>query len=124
MKKMLAALLMFSMMFVLAACGSDSESSGEGNKGYVGISMPTKSSERWVLDGENMVKEFKEMGYKTDLQYGEDVVEDQIAQIENMITKGVDVLVVAPIDGESLTEVLQKAADQDIKVISYDRLIK
>ncbi len=124
MKKMITAFLLLTLVFALAACGSDSTSSGDGGKGYVGISMPTKSSERWVLDGENMVKEFKEKGYKTDLQYGEDVVEDQVAQIENMITKGVDVLVVAPIDGESLTEVLQKAADQDIKVISYDRLIK
>ena len=124
MKKIITAFLLLTLVFALAACGSDSTSSGDGGKGYVGISMPTKSSERWVLDGENMVKEFKEKGYKTDLQYGEDVVEDQVAQIENMITKGVDVLVVAPIDGESLTEVLQKAADQDIKVISYDRLIK
>lgn len=96
----------------------------EETPGFVGISMPTKSSERWINDGENMVKEFEKLGYKTDLQYGEDVVENQIAQIENMITKGVDVLVIAAIDGESLTNVLQKANDQGIEVISYDRLIR
>src|SRR5699024_165496 len=44
-------------------------------------------------------------------------------QIENMITKGVDVLVIASIDGEALTEVLEQAENLDIPVIAYDRLI-
>lgn len=104
---------------VLAAC-----SSGGSGKGSVGIAMPTKSSERWVADGDNMKKEFEALGYKVDLQYAEDVIENQVSQIENMITKGVDVLVIAAIDGESLTEVLAKAADENISVIAYDRLIR
>src|SRR5690625_188455 len=57
------------------------------------------------------------------MQYAEDVVENQISQIENMITKGVDILVIASIDGEALTEVLTQAENQDIPVIAYDRLI-
>ena len=57
------------------------------------------------------------------MQYAEDVVENQISQIENMITKGVDILVIASIDGEALTEVLDQAENQDIPVIAYDRLI-
>ncbi|GJM69006.1 hypothetical protein HMSSN036_12220 [Paenibacillus macerans] len=85
--------------------------------------MPTKSSERWVGDGQNMVKEFEALGYAADLQYGEDVIENQVSQIENMITKGVKILVIAAIDGGSLTDVLQKAHDQGIQVIAYDRLI-
>ncbi|RCK09728.1 hypothetical protein DT075_33925 [Bacillus licheniformis] len=68
--------------------GLRNQASGGGDKGYVGISMPTKSSERWVYDGKYMVKEFEKLGYKTDLQYAEDVVENQVSQIENMITKG------------------------------------
>jgi putative multiple sugar transport system substrate-binding protein len=90
----------------------------------IGISMPTKSSARWIADGNNMVKEFEKLGYKTDLQYGEDVVENQLSQIENMITKGVSALVIAAIDGESLSNVLKEAADANIPVIAYDRLIK
>jgi putative multiple sugar transport system substrate-binding protein len=70
-----------------------------------------------------MVKQFKALGYKTDLQYGENVVENQVSQIENMITKGVNVLVIASIDGGALTDVLQKAHDANIPVIAYDRLI-
>ncbi|NBD24604.1 multiple monosaccharide ABC transporter substrate-binding protein [Paenibacillus glycinis] len=93
-------------------------------KGKIGIAMPTKSSERWVGDGANMKKEFETLGYTVDLQYAEDVIENQVSQIENMITKGVKVLVIAAIDGESLTDVLQKAADANIQVIAYDRLIK
>lgn len=139
MKKVWVLSFIVAMMFVMAACGSSSSSPSEspkadttgatkapsdGKTGFVGISMPTKSSERWVHDGENMVKEFQKIGYKTDLQYGEDVVENQVSQIENMITKGVNVLVIAPIDGESMTDVLKKAHDKNISVIAYDRLIK
>jgi putative multiple sugar transport system substrate-binding protein len=69
------------------------------------------------------VEKLKELGYKTDLQYAEDDVDKQIEQIENMIVKGAEVLVVASIDGTALTNVLEKAADQDIQVIAYDRLI-
>ncbi len=93
-------------------------------KGTVGISMPTKSSMRWIADGDNMVKVFKERGYKTDLQFADDDIPNQLAQVENMITKGAKVLVIAAIDGTTLSDVLQKAADKGIKVISYDRLIR
>ena len=94
------------------------------DKGMVGISMPTKSSARWIADGNNMVKVFRDKGYKTDLQYAEDDIPNQLAQIENMVTKGAKVLVIASIDGSTLTNVLQKAADSGIKVIAYDRLIR
>ncbi len=94
------------------------------DKGMVGISMPTKSSARWISDGESMVKYFKEAGYKTDLQYAEDDIPNQLAQIENLVTKGAKVLVIASIDGTTLSDVLQKAADKGIKTIAYDRLIK
>ncbi|MFI9583348.1 multiple monosaccharide ABC transporter substrate-binding protein [Streptomyces sp. NPDC052236] len=111
----------------LAACGQSSTGGSEEKKSAgdatIGIAMPTKSSERWIADGNNMVEQFKKLGYKTNLQYGEDDVDQQVSQIENMITKGVDVLVVAAIDGKALSDVLKQAADQKIKVISYDRLI-
>jgi len=93
-------------------------------KGMVGIAMPTKSSARWISDGESMVKAFKAKGYKTDLQYAEDDIPNQLAQVENMITKGAKVLVIAAIDGTTLSGALQKAADKGIKVIAYDRLIR
>ncbi|MCT7373515.1 multiple monosaccharide ABC transporter substrate-binding protein [Chelativorans salis] len=94
------------------------------DKGYVGIAMPTKSSARWISDGGSMVEQFEAAGYTTDLQYAEDDIPNQLAQIENMITKGVNVLVIAAIDGTTLSNALENAAAADIKVIAYDRLIR
>lgn len=93
-------------------------------KGTVGISMPTKSSARWISDGQSMVKYFQEKGYKTDLQYAEDDIPNQLAQIENMITKGANVLVIAAIDGTTLSDALRKASEKGVKTIAYDRLIR
>ncbi|MFJ2738733.1 multiple monosaccharide ABC transporter substrate-binding protein [Streptomyces sp. NPDC087440] len=119
-----AALLVAS----LTACGQEARGGSRykadtGKGGTIGLAMPTKASERWIADGQNMAKQFQQAGYQTDLQYGDDKVENQIAQIENMITKGRKLLVVAAIDGSALTEVLQRAHDAGIPVISYDRLI-
>ena len=130
---LVALLLMLSV--VLSACApaapagdaapADAAAPAEGGESYsIGISMPTKSSARWIADGDNMVKVFNEMGYETDLQYAEDDIPNQLAQIENMVTKGVDVLVIAAIDGTTLSDVLQQAADQGILVVAYDRLIR
>ncbi|MCY0153424.1 sugar ABC transporter substrate-binding protein [Hoeflea alexandrii] len=94
------------------------------DKGTVGIAMPTKSSARWISDGNSMVEQFTAVGYATDLQYAEDDIPNQLAQIENMITKGVDVLVIAAIDGTTLSNALENAAASGIKVIAYDRLIR
>ncbi len=94
------------------------------DKGTVGIAMPTQSSARWIADGAAMVEQFAAAGYATDLQYAEDDIPNQLAQIENMITKGVDVLVIAAIDGTTLSNALDNAAASGIKVIAYDRLIR
>lgn len=123
MKKFFGLLSIFVIAIVLVGCGSDEGEGSDADGKTVGIAMPTKSSERWVGDGDNMVEQLEEAGYKTDLQYAEDVVENQVSQIENMITKGVDILVIASIDGEAITAVLEKAKNQGIPVISYDRLI-
>ncbi|ACI56182.1 putative multiple sugar transport system substrate-binding protein [Rhizobium leguminosarum] len=94
------------------------------DKGTVGIAMPTKASARWIDDGNNIVKQLQAAGYGTDLQYGDDDIPNQLSQIENMVTKGAKVLVIASIDGTTLSDVLQKAHDAGIKVIAYDRLIR
>lgn len=49
------------------------------DKGMVGIAMPTKSSARWIDDGNNMVKELQAAGYQTDLQYAEDDIPTQLS---------------------------------------------
>ncbi len=112
----LSALALGAMMFAAPAWSQ--------SKGLIGIAMPTKSSARWISDGNSMVEQFKAAGYDTDLQYAEDDIPNQLAQVENMITKGVNVLVIAAIDGTTLSNALANAAAANIKVIAYDRLIR
>ncbi|MCZ0989419.1 MULTISPECIES: multiple monosaccharide ABC transporter substrate-binding protein [Streptomyces] len=117
-----------SLALTLSACGQNSdggskEEKGSAKGGTIGIAMPTKSSERWINDGNNVVKNLQAAGYKTKLVYGEDDPDTQVSQIENLITQGVKGLIVAAIDNKSLNNVLQEAADANIPVIAYDRLI-
>ncbi|HYO42952.1 MAG TPA: multiple monosaccharide ABC transporter substrate-binding protein [Candidatus Limnocylindrales bacterium] len=106
------------------ASEAPAESAAPAAGGLVGIAMPTKSSARWIADGDNLVKALSALGYETDLQYAEDDIPTQVSQVENMITKGAKVLVIAAIDGTTLADTLQKAADAGIKVFAYDRLIR
>lgn len=92
-----------------------------GNK--VGVAMPTKDLQRWNQDGSNMQAELEAAGYEVDLQYASNDVATQVSQIENMINGGCSALVIASIDGESLTTVLEGAKSAGIPVIAYDRLI-
>jgi putative multiple sugar transport system substrate-binding protein len=117
-----------SLALTLTACGQNSEGGSEEGKGSaegatIGIAMPTKSSERWIADGNNVKRELEPKGYKATLVYGEDDPDQQVSQIENLITQGVKALIVAAIDNKSMNNVLQQAKDADIPVISYDRLI-
>ena len=93
------------------------------SKGKVGISMPTKDLQRWNQDGNNMYGDFVKAGYTVDLQYAANDIAIQISQIENMITGKCKVLVIAAIDGSSLSNVLATAKKKKIQVIAYDRLI-
>ena len=94
---------------------------GEG--GRVGVSMPTKDLQRWNQDGANMEKQLQEAGYEVDIQYASNDVPTQVSQIENMINSGAKVLVIAPIEGDSLGTVLEQAKENGVAVIAYDRLI-
>ena len=90
----------------------------------IGVSMPTQSLQRWNQDGANMKAQLEKAGYEVELLYaGDNDIPTQVNQIENMISNGDDVLVIAAIDGSALTEVLKGAKDKKIPVISYDRLI-
>ncbi len=91
--------------------------------GRVGVAMPTKDLQRWNQDGENMQKQLEAAGYEVDLQYASNDIPTQVSQIENMISSGAKVLVIASIDGDSLGTVLAQAKEQGVAVIAYDRLI-
>ena len=130
MKKFLSIVLAFALTATMAGCaagGSGSEggttggAAAKGNK--VGIAMPTKSLERWNRDGSYLQEQFKSKGYEVSLVYSDNDVTQQVNDIENLIADNVSILVVAAIDGESLSNVLDDADSKGIPVISYDRLI-
>src|ERR1700760_4260866 len=117
--KTIAAAMLAGLGMVALSSGAWAQS-----KPTIGIAMPTKSSARWIDDGNNMVKVLKERGYNTDLQYAEDDIPNQLSQVENMVAKGAKVLVIAAIDGTTLSDVLKQAKAAGITVIAYDRLIR
>ncbi|WP_159795896.1 multiple monosaccharide ABC transporter substrate-binding protein [Puerhibacterium puerhi] len=117
----------------LAACGGsgaggggdESAPAGNGDDDVtIGVAMPTETSERWIQDGNAVKDALEDKGYTVDLQYAGDDIPTQTQQIDQMITGGADVLIVAAIDGTALTSQLEAAAAANIPVISYDRLIR
>ena len=107
----------------LAGCaGASGDATGDAP--LVGVAMPTTTSARWIADGENLQRQLDALGYTVALEYAEDDVPTQVAQLEQMITDGADALVVGAIDGTALKGVLAKAAAADIPIVSYDRLIR
>ena len=149
MKKFIAVLSTMVMLGTLASCGDNStttdngssnnetkttttakadetttkaEESSSGSK-TVGIAMPTKSLERWNRDGEYLKAQFEDAGYKVDLKYSDNKTEQQNNDIQSMIADKVDLLLIAAIDGETLSQTLADAKAADIPVIAYDRLI-
>lgn len=125
-KKAMSLVATGAFALSMAACSS-SDASGTSAAGEiecnVGISMPTRSLERWINDGEQLQKSLKDDGCKVDLQYADNKTDQQISQIQNQVAGGAKILVIAAIDGEVLTPVLAEAKKQDAVVISYDRLI-
>jgi len=115
-------------VLVLGLAGCAGDRSGGGNAegqsgGTIGVAMPTQQSERWIADGNNVKSQLEGLGYTVDLQYANDDIPTQVSQIENMITSGANALIIASIDGTTLTDVLKEAKDKNIPVIAYDRLI-
>lgn len=103
------------------AAGDDAAAPAAGGK--IGISMPTQSLERWNRDGAYLDEQFKAAGFETILTYSDDKTDQQVNDIQNMLADGVDMLVIAAIDGNALNTALEGAAEKNIPIISYDRLI-
>ena len=120
-RKLFAATLCASMVAGLVVVPTVAHA--EESKGLIGVAMPTQDLQRWNQDGENMKKELEAKGYEVDLQYAGNEVSTQVSQVENMIANGDELLVVASIEGDSLGTVLAQAKENNIPVISYDRLI-
>ena len=129
-KKAIALVAGLAMCMGLAACGgsrSGSASSDSSSKledgATIGISMPTKSEERWNKDGNNLKKKLESAGYKVILSFADDKPAQQNSDIENMVNNDAKIVVVASKDGTAVGPAVEKARDAGAKVIAYDRLI-
>jgi putative multiple sugar transport system substrate-binding protein len=135
-KRLGVAVVGAALALSLAACGgegagggSSAPAAGGGGSeskegGKIGVSMPTQTSERWIADGKSVKEGLEKAGYEVELQYANDDIPTQLQQIDQMISSGVNALIIAAIDGTALSGQLQNAADADIPVIAYDRLIR
>ena len=116
--QLIALLLCGALLLpILAGCSSGNETK------KIGIFMPSKNEPRWVQDSDSLMRQLQNKEYRVETRNAEDDVDVQIRQIDEMIDSGCNILVIAAIDGSKLKDILQKAADKKITVISYDRLI-
>ena len=133
-KNAAAAAAALTLTLALAACsgsgaGTTPSAAGSGAAAVpagditIGVAMPTKTSERWINDGNGVKSQLEALGYKVDLQYADNDIPTQVNQIDTMITKGEKLLIIASIDGTALSSQLEQAHANGIKVIAYDRLI-
>ena len=106
------------------ATGSDSGAASNGGTVKVGVAMPTQTSERWIADGNAVKSGLEAAGYEVDLQFANDDIPTQTQQIDQMITNGATMLVIAAIDGTALSSQLDTAGAKNMPVIAYDRLIR
>ncbi|GAA4735559.1 sugar ABC transporter substrate-binding protein [Isoptericola chiayiensis] len=114
-----AAVLASAGVLTLSGCGA------LGGEDTIGVAMPTETSERWIADGAALSDGLQEAGYEVDLRYAGDEGGGyrQADQVQEMIDDGVELLIVAAVDGAGLGEQLAAAAEAGIPVIAYDRLL-
>jgi putative multiple sugar transport system substrate-binding protein len=117
---------------LLVGCAGGGAGSGGGSNGSpaapkdtrIGVSLPSQDEERWITDGSAIKEGLEKIGYQVDLQYANNDIPTQQQQVDQMITQGADLLLLAPLDGTALTPQLQAAAGSNIPIISYDRFVR
>ena len=138
MKKMLltATAIVAVGAFALTGCSSErggdtGSGSGDEAKGFaadatIGVALPDKTSENWVLAGQLFTDGLKKAGFKPDVQYApaSNTVAEQQNQIQAMVTGGAKVIIIGAKDGKQLSTQVEAARDAGVTVIAYDRLIE
>lgn len=132
MKKGLIGILMLMMLFAVVGCSQQSSEKDAAKETVskddvvIGVSMPTLQEERWKKDEAMMKKELQALGVKPEnilIQSAGGDEQKQVVQCENLITQGIDVLIVIPQNGEALAPVVESAHEAGVKVVSVDRII-
>lgn len=124
----LALVWSISLLAGLVGCGQSDKvvaetETGKTDKMQIGLCFDSFVIERWLRDRDVFVSTAKELGAEVNVQNANGDVEQQISQIEYLIQKQVDALVIIAVDCSAISEVVQTAKEEGIKVVSYDRLI-
>lgn len=117
MKKLISILLVLAMVLCFAACGSgeaESTESAESGKLVIAYSVPSYANEFWVNWTDAMKAECDELGYEFIVEDAKSDVANQVTQLENWITRGVDACVIAPVDAEALQATVDEAMAEGI----------
>jgi D-xylose transport system substrate-binding protein len=128
-KRSIAILISIVMVLSLAACFQPATFSATKNVGnlIVGLSMPTLQEERWQKDRDIIINELISQGVKKDnilVQSADGDEQKQVTQSENLITQGINVLIIIPQNGEACAPIVKSAHEAGIKVVAIDRIIK
>lgn len=123
---------MLSAALLLAGCSGSGAGGAAANGGSsespadtrIGVSLTSQDEERWLTDGKAIREGLEALGYQVDLQYANNDIPTQQQQVDQMITSGADLLILAPLDGTALAPQIQAAVSAEVPIISYDRLIR
>ncbi|WP_422479091.1 substrate-binding domain-containing protein [Pleomorphochaeta sp. DL1XJH-081] len=121
MKKMILVLLVLLMAMVTVSAAGAEEKADDSS--LVTFLMPTKEQPIWTAQGDELVARFEAAGFQTRLEFAEDVVERQVSQIDTAVLLGSDYIVIAAVDSYALSDAVEKARADGVKIIANDRLI-
>lgn len=132
MRRSTIVLILATLALLAGACVSGTQQTNTGQRKKkgpnetvrIGLAMDTLKEERWQRDKELVEKRAKELGAEVNVQVANSNDSEQIKQAENMLTQGIDVLIVIPHNGEVAASIVEAAHRQGVPVIAYDRLIK
>lgn len=125
-KKVMSMLLVAATtVSMLAACGKSGTTGDEGgdsdSKIKIGIALPTAQEEIWIKHSESLQKYCEEKGYEYSVQVANNDTDKQYSQIENLLTSGIDVLILSASDPGATTKLVKEAHEEGVLVIGYDR---
>ena len=117
-------------MFVFGACGGSSPSGSDNTpakaseKKLIGVNFPSTDVERWPKEADIIKNGLEAVGHEVIIQYGENDANAQMQQCDNMLSQGVDLLILAAVDTVSAAEIVNKAHQEGVPVMAYCRMIQ
>ncbi len=122
-KLVILSALLASMMLISIGCSSSSNGGDNGGTVDIGIVLPTKDEPRWVQDETRFMEALDGTEYSVEILFSQGSSAKEKENVESLLTKGIDVLIICPHDGDAAAAAADAAAAEGVKVISYDRLI-